>query len=78
MKDNRRIYNHQRIEGKSNVWHVDAKLDPAKKSVKVYRVYGDVNDPEGLDEALTAFFKAELERIDSGVQRKRGPKVVQR
>ncbi len=61
--DKRRTYNHERIEHEGDVWHIDAKLDPATGKLTVYRVYGDVTKRAALDEAIASFATTELLRI---------------
>jgi hypothetical protein len=63
VKDTRLTYNFERIEHDGGVWHVDAKLDPAKKMVKVYRVYGDVTNRTKLDTAITKHFAQKLDAL---------------
>ena len=41
-----------RIEHEGIVWTIDGKWDRATKQLKVYRVHGDVTQPELLKEAL--------------------------
>lgn len=52
LADKRTTLNHHRIEHEGTVWNLDGKYDPATKTLKVYRVYGDVTKPELLMEAL--------------------------
>lgn len=43
---------HHRVEHEGNVWNIDGKYDPATRTLKVYRIHGDVTQPELLHEAL--------------------------
>lgn len=63
-KDSRKQYTHHRIEHEGNVWHIDGKYNPDTKVLKVYKVYGDVTNPELLNEALEAFANAEGMRYE--------------
>lgn len=70
--DKRRTYNHERIEHEGNVWHIDAKLDPATGKLNVYRVHGDVTNEAGLNEAIASFANTELLRIAAKREKARG------
>lgn len=59
MKDNRKTYNNQKVEANGNVARFDGKYDPATKTLKVYRYYGDITI---LEEAMQNF------AIDNGIQ----------
>jgi hypothetical protein len=51
-KDKRVSLNHHRIEHEGEVWNIDGKFDPATKTLKVYRVHGDVTKVALLKDAL--------------------------
>jgi hypothetical protein len=63
MKDSRLTFDHARIEHEGHVWHVTAKLDPAKGTIQVSRIYGDVTQPEKFAEAISNFFHAEMLKL---------------
>lgn len=67
MSDKRLQFNHHRVEHEGNVWNIDGKYDPQTNTLKVYRVYGDVTQPEVLDEAL------QILADDIGTMERRGP-----
>jgi hypothetical protein len=52
-KDLRKTYTHQRIVTANNdVFNFDGKFDPATKTMKVYRIYGDINKKQEVYEAI--------------------------
>ena len=53
--DQRITYANARVEHEGHVWHIDGKSDPDMKILKVYRVHGDVSNPNLLREALQSF-----------------------
>jgi hypothetical protein len=69
VKDTRLSYTNERIATDDNVWHIDAKLDPATGKITVSNVYGDVTDQAALDNAIAIFATAELLRIAAKVTR---------
>jgi hypothetical protein len=50
--DKRTTLNSYRLEHEGEVWYIDGKFDPATKTLKVYRVNGDVTKQALLNEAL--------------------------
>ena len=42
QKDNRKTFNYHPIRLEGNVVYFDGKLDPDKKELKIYRMFGDV------------------------------------
>ena len=53
MKDNRKSFTHQRIVTSNNdVLHFDGKFNPDTKTMKVYRMYGDVRAFDAAYEAI--------------------------
>ena len=75
--DKRLTLNHFRIEHEGVVWNVDAKFNPAASILKVYRVYGDITQPELLDEALQLLADEMGMKAQDG-PRKPGRPTVQR
>lgn len=53
--DKRIQFLHHRIEREGTVWFIDGKYDPVTQKLKVYRVHGDVTQPQLLNEALEIF-----------------------
>jgi len=59
-QDKRKSYNHQRIEHEGQVWHIDAKYDPATKVLKVYRIDGDITNQSLVNDAIDLWFNAQM------------------
>ncbi len=51
-KDNRKVYNNEKIEVNGTNVRFDGKYSPDNNTLKIYRMYGDVNL---FDEAIQNF-----------------------